>query len=204
MSKIKTAEEILKSLIDWPEGVRNNPQSCSFKTAKKAMEEYAAQFQSKASTNTNPNFWDCECDENYIHPKRKKVCKVCGCLAEDMPDSIESEVEAIQSPAPSDDEINEAAYLSHNYSDEGESDLLERYFKLGAKWMRDQALSLSNGKESDAVDYESMAYKNLRAVCSNLIGVIENKQWERLGSKTWALKDALQKVNEIKDSKDGK
>ncbi len=34
--------------------------------------------------------------------------------------------------------------------------------------------------------------KNLLATASNLIGVIEAKQWERLASKTWGLKNAIE------------
>ncbi len=42
---------------------------------------------------TNPNFWDCECDTNYIHNKSEKThCSICDCYEEDQPDSMENEV----------------------------------------------------------------------------------------------------------------
>lgn len=47
------------------------------------------------STATNPNFWDCECEENYIHPAThgaRTKCKKCGALEKDMPDSRVDEV----------------------------------------------------------------------------------------------------------------
>lgn len=42
---------------------------------------------------TNDNFWDCECEDDYIHDKRKELtCKVCGVLEENQPDSDEAEI----------------------------------------------------------------------------------------------------------------
>lgn len=37
-------------------------------------------------------FWDCECEENYIHPKSEEECKVCGAYSEGQPDSRMNEV----------------------------------------------------------------------------------------------------------------
>lgn len=41
---------------------------------------------------TNPDFWDCECETDYIHPKSQEKCKLCGAFAEDQPDSRQEEV----------------------------------------------------------------------------------------------------------------
>ena len=41
---------------------------------------------------TTELFWDCECDEHYIHPKTETKCYICGMYSEDMPDSISTEV----------------------------------------------------------------------------------------------------------------
>jgi len=41
---------------------------------------------------TNPNYWDCECEHNYIHPKSKDYCAICGAVQDDQPDSHEDEV----------------------------------------------------------------------------------------------------------------
>lgn len=41
---------------------------------------------------TTVNYWDCECNKNFIHPKSKKMCYECGAHAEEQPDSRVSEV----------------------------------------------------------------------------------------------------------------
>ena len=40
----------------------------------------------------NRNYWDCECDINYIKPKSLKQCEECGYSHDECPDSRESEV----------------------------------------------------------------------------------------------------------------
>jgi len=40
------------------------------------------------------DYWDCECEHNYIHPASTTKCGICKAEAEDQPDSIQSEVEA--------------------------------------------------------------------------------------------------------------
>ena len=42
---------------------------------------------------TDINYWDCECQENYIHSKSKELCPICGVNREDQPDSLVKEVE---------------------------------------------------------------------------------------------------------------
>ena len=37
-------------------------------------------------------FWDCECEINYIHPKSVSVCPRCGAVREERPDSRINEV----------------------------------------------------------------------------------------------------------------
>lgn len=42
---------------------------------------------------TDPNYWDCECKEKYIHRKSvKKECPKCGTFHEDQPDSRVNEI----------------------------------------------------------------------------------------------------------------
>lgn len=41
---------------------------------------------------TTDKYWDCECIENYIHPKDQKACSRCLTTAENQPDSRISEV----------------------------------------------------------------------------------------------------------------
>ena len=41
---------------------------------------------------TTPDYWDCECENNYIHPRKHDECKVCGSIEEEQPESRLSEV----------------------------------------------------------------------------------------------------------------
>jgi len=41
---------------------------------------------------TTPTHWDCECKENYIHPKTLDYCPKCDVYQDDQPDSILIEV----------------------------------------------------------------------------------------------------------------
>ena len=42
---------------------------------------------------TNPNYWDCECEDNYIHAKSKTLaCSLCGMTEDESPDSRVNEI----------------------------------------------------------------------------------------------------------------
>lgn len=44
---------------------------------------------------TTPEFWDCDCDEHYIHAASEHMCPTCGAHRdEDHPDSMLDEVKA--------------------------------------------------------------------------------------------------------------
>ena len=36
---------------------------------------------------TTPEFWDCECDTDYIRSKTVPICDTCGATSEEQPDS---------------------------------------------------------------------------------------------------------------------
>lgn len=40
-------------------------------------------------------FWDCECEENYIHPYSEDTCPICGAERDTQPDSCVNEVVAL-------------------------------------------------------------------------------------------------------------
>ena len=40
----------------------------------------------------NENYWDCECEHDYIHPKTEQICLKCKATQKESPDSISSEV----------------------------------------------------------------------------------------------------------------
>jgi len=41
---------------------------------------------------TTEKYWDCECKDNFIHPKAQVKCNVCGAFVEEQPDSRVNEV----------------------------------------------------------------------------------------------------------------
>lgn len=41
---------------------------------------------------TTRYFWDCNCLDNFIHPKTQKDCPDCAAAQEDQPDARVSEV----------------------------------------------------------------------------------------------------------------
>lgn len=41
---------------------------------------------------TTEKYWDCECKDNFIHPKTQNKCNICGAVAEEQPDSRVNEV----------------------------------------------------------------------------------------------------------------
>jgi len=46
---------------------------------------------------TNEAYWDCDCDEDYIHERaKKKYCVECNTLSFDRPDSREGEIDEIK------------------------------------------------------------------------------------------------------------
>jgi hypothetical protein len=50
------------------------------------------------SIKTNPNFWDCRCESDYIHRKEFDYCPICGARKSDAPDSLASEVRYLYHP----------------------------------------------------------------------------------------------------------
>lgn len=45
------------------------------------------------SPRLSERYWDCECDEEYIHRNSIAECPVCGARRNEMPDSRQSEVD---------------------------------------------------------------------------------------------------------------
>jgi len=40
----------------------------------------------------SPDFWDCECEKDYIHSRKTLHCSRCGTTEEEQPDSRVNEV----------------------------------------------------------------------------------------------------------------
>jgi len=41
---------------------------------------------------TTPDFWDCECEEDFIHSSADEACPTCGARRDEQPDSRVNEV----------------------------------------------------------------------------------------------------------------
>jgi len=41
---------------------------------------------------TTPEYWDCECEHNYIHHKSEPSCHICKAVIDEQPDSTVTEV----------------------------------------------------------------------------------------------------------------
>ena len=41
---------------------------------------------------TTPLFWDCECNDNYVHHYTEQACSSCGCERNESPDSRLNEI----------------------------------------------------------------------------------------------------------------
>jgi|GEM_PF-2737835 len=50
------------------------------------------QVENYGDLDLTPDFWDCECIDDYIHPKTKRLCDRCGAVADEQPDSRVNEV----------------------------------------------------------------------------------------------------------------
>lgn len=100
---------------------------------RQMLAHYRPDQTPQASVITNPNFWDCECAENYIHLKSTQPnCLICGRNHEDQPDSHQNEVEALcfpESDAPS--LLAENKQLKEKF--ESEAVLLDEQIELTGK-----------------------------------------------------------------------
>ena len=44
----------------------------------------------------NENYWDCECEEDYIHKTSEdRYCPKCDCISVEQPDSRQNEIDAL-------------------------------------------------------------------------------------------------------------
>lgn len=49
--------------------------------------------ENSGEISTTPDYWDCECEKDYIHEKQVLICHVCGTMPDEQPDSQVNEVE---------------------------------------------------------------------------------------------------------------
>lgn len=79
--------------------------------------------QEYIQSGTTPLYWDCECEENYIHPKTETSCPICRTVASDQPDSLVDEVV---------DYLQDQIDLLFDQLDAGHGDVFDTYKLAGA------------------------------------------------------------------------
>jgi hypothetical protein len=52
-------------------------------------------LQSIGDIIVNLDFWDCECENDFIHPVNQLICHICGSNQEDSPSSRDNEVKCL-------------------------------------------------------------------------------------------------------------
>ena len=75
---------------------RPDPYYGFFDNREKQMDMTAIELEhgQDPATVTNPAYWDCECEKDYIRPKSKFECDICNTCVDDQPDSRADEVAA--------------------------------------------------------------------------------------------------------------
>ena len=58
-----------------------------------SLNEFNERLQCVGDIVLNLDYWDCECEKNFIHPLSKSKCNLCGYDQEDCPSSRENEVQ---------------------------------------------------------------------------------------------------------------
>lgn len=71
--------------------METNEKECKNVDQTRTEKEFET-LQKTWEVKTTEKYWDCECKENFIHPKTQAQCYICGALAEEQPDSRVNEV----------------------------------------------------------------------------------------------------------------
>ncbi len=97
-------EVAIDHAIEHHDGLISDPLHCEgekreFRSRRLTLRSLKEQLNKTAGPSntvvTNNNFWDCECESNYIHTKSTRLCPHCNAESDEQPDSHQSEVEAL-------------------------------------------------------------------------------------------------------------
>ena len=97
-------EVAIDHAIEHHDGLISDPLHCEgekreFRSRRLTLRSIKEQLNKTAGPSnavvTNNNFWDCECESNYIHTKNIRLCPHCNAESDEQPDSHQSEVEAL-------------------------------------------------------------------------------------------------------------
>ena len=61
--------------------------------SRKQREVSICNPKADVAPNTNPEYWDCYCDDKYIQSKSVEECEKCGAWSGEMPDSRQGEID---------------------------------------------------------------------------------------------------------------
>ena len=53
----------------------------------------AQEVKKNPTIHTNSAYWDCNCEEDYIHSIKERICLKCGAVSKDQPDSRQNEID---------------------------------------------------------------------------------------------------------------
>lgn len=56
------------------------------------VNQYGDRIEIIGDITLNLEYWDCECENNYIHNISETICPVCNSIQENQPNSREPEV----------------------------------------------------------------------------------------------------------------
>ena len=97
-------EVAIDHAIEHHDGLISDPHHCEgekreFRSRRLTLRSIKEQLNKTAGAGiavvTNDNFWDCDCENNYIHTKSTRLCPHCNAESDEQPDSHQSEVEAL-------------------------------------------------------------------------------------------------------------
>lgn len=54
--------------------------------------EFNERIEQIGDITLNLDYWDCDCDADYIHPIAMRICDKCEITQEESPSSIEKEI----------------------------------------------------------------------------------------------------------------
>ncbi|MDA8338919.1 MAG: hypothetical protein M0Z70_06425 [Nitrospiraceae bacterium] len=57
-----------------------------------SLNDHGERLQGIGDIILNLDYWDCECENNFIHPISQQRCDSCGSVQEECPSSRENEV----------------------------------------------------------------------------------------------------------------
>jgi hypothetical protein len=60
-----------------------------------SLNDYNERLQRTGDIILNLDYWDCECESNFIHPISQQMCDICGAIQEESPSSRENEVQLL-------------------------------------------------------------------------------------------------------------